>query len=558
MLILAAAAIPDAAPAGDRSGRLVLRVDGLPPGQHAQVKVRGPSGTRHMRSQRLTLANAKPGRYVVTVRRVRITRGWRTVRRGARAFPRARRIVAVIRPNERVEVAVPYGTIVNPGVSRLPRGLLSVTGDASGPQQLLFRAGSRMPRRGHIVTAGPSAKLPTGLVARVTAVGRLGRRRILAVRPTSIGAAVPEFHFDGALPLTQATGANSARPAAAECNGPRDFDFTAKLDEFNLRRATSDLWPPQMGFTLAIRTTESVGPRLAVAGVKCSWKIAELGPWHGAIPTPIGIPIPVYATIPVTGSVNVEGSLSAFKLNLASTSVVNLDLGRTNNFSFWQEGSNVWIDGVLRFSGRATASAMLTLEVGVGQSKAGNLHLRAGFGPKVSWISGAGCDVDLALGSLSAGAQIGPLKAETPAYSPFNIDLWHGCEGADAPSNGGGPGGGSTGSEGGSPPQTSVPTSPPSRSTWPEQQGSRGANTFLNPYNASGMGLKIQPWLWVDVSCKVYAPLIQSANPDGYWYRIASAPWSNNYYAVANTFWNGDVPGQTPYTHFTDWAVPNC
>lgn len=100
-----------------------------------------------------------------------------------------------------------------------------------------------------------------------------------------------------------------------------------------------------------------------------------------------------------------------------------------------------------------------------------------------------------------------------------------------------------------------APTPPP---TWSEQQGSLGANTFTNPNNASGMGVKIQPYQWVQVSCKVYAPQIASANPDGYWYRIASAPWSNQYYAVANTFWNGDIPGQRPYTRNTDWAVPNC
>lgn len=94
--------------------------------------------------------------------------------------------------------------------------------------------------------------------------------------------------------------------------------------------------------------------------------------------------------------------------------------------------------------------------------------------------------------------------------------------------------------------------------TWSEQQGTLGANTFTNPYNASGMGVKIPAMAWVAVSCKVHAPAIASANPDGYWYRIASAPWSNAYYAVANTFWNGDIPGQKPYTHNTDWAVPNC
>jgi hypothetical protein len=112
------------------------------------------------------------------------------------------------------------------------------------------------------------------------------------------------------------------------------------------------------------------------------------------------------------------------------------------------------------------------------------------------------------------------------------------------------------------PAPTPAPTPPPGPApapqVWNEQQGSLGANTFTNPYNASGMGPKIPPMAWVAVSCKVHAPQIASANPDGYWYRIASAPWSNAYYAVANTFWNGDIPGQRPYTHNTDWAVPNC
>ena len=104
-----------------------------------------------------------------------------------------------------------------------------------------------------------------------------------------------------------------------------------------------------------------------------------------------------------------------------------------------------------------------------------------------------------------------------------------------------------------------APPPPPTPApTWNEQQGSLGANTFTNPYNASGMGVKIPAYAWVQVSCKVYAPAIASANPDGYWYRIASAPWNNAYYAVANTFWNGDIPGVKPYTHNTDWAVPNC
>ncbi|HST41622.1 MAG TPA: hypothetical protein VLK58_19040, partial [Conexibacter sp.] len=107
-------------------------------------------------------------------------------------------------------------------------------------------------------------------------------------------------------------------------------------------------------------------------------------------------------------------------------------------------------------------------------------------------------------------------------------------------------------------PQPSNPAPPPAPRTWREQQGTHGVDTFTNPANASGKGPRIEPFQWVDVLCKVHAPQIASVNPDGYWYRIATAPWSGNYYSPANTFWNGDVPGQKPYTHNTDFNVPNC
>jgi hypothetical protein len=119
-----------------------------------------------------------------------------------------------------------------------------------------------------------------------------------------------------------------------------------------------------------------------------------------------------------------------------------------------------------------------------------------------------------------------------------------------------------------SPPSTLPPTSMPMQPTavptpvpktvWVEQSGSHGSPTFSNPFNASGRGPVISAMATVDVSCRIYAPQIQSANPEGWWYRIASTPWNNAYYAVANTFWNGDIPNQKPYTHYTDYAVPVC
>jgi hypothetical protein len=108
------------------------------------------------------------------------------------------------------------------------------------------------------------------------------------------------------------------------------------------------------------------------------------------------------------------------------------------------------------------------------------------------------------------------------------------------------------------PPTSAPPTPVPAPKTYPEQVwSSTGVNTFTNYHNASGIGPKLAHNQWIDVSCKVYDPTIPSVNPDGYWYRIASSPWNNAYYSPANTFYNGDPP-TGPFTHPTDWNVPNC
>jgi hypothetical protein len=91
-----------------------------------------------------------------------------------------------------------------------------------------------------------------------------------------------------------------------------------------------------------------------------------------------------------------------------------------------------------------------------------------------------------------------------------------------------------------------------------EQEATFGANTFADPFNASEEGEPIKPETFVEVSCKVYAPQIESIDPQGYWYRIHSAPWDDRYYAAANTFWNGVLPTDAFEPVFTDYAVPTC
>ena len=105
------------------------------------------------------------------------------------------------------------------------------------------------------------------------------------------------------------------------------------------------------------------------------------------------------------------------------------------------------------------------------------------------------------------------------------------------------------------------PSTPPIASvarTYPEEEFTpNGAPTFLY-LDGSGPGIPVAFGQYVRVSCKVYSTDVRTTWPDGHWYRLASMPWDNHYFAVANTFGNGDKLGKPPYTHNVDWRVPNC
>jgi hypothetical protein len=92
-----------------------------------------------------------------------------------------------------------------------------------------------------------------------------------------------------------------------------------------------------------------------------------------------------------------------------------------------------------------------------------------------------------------------------------------------------------------------------------EQEGHLGSTVYSNPSSLSAVG-RVQPLQIVQVSCKVLDPSMGSVSPDGYWYRIASTPWNNQAYAIANTFLNGDpIVGTSEVPqHYTDTSVQDC
>lgn len=91
---------------------------------------------------------------------------------------------------------------------------------------------------------------------------------------------------------------------------------------------------------------------------------------------------------------------------------------------------------------------------------------------------------------------------------------------------------------------------------YPETTGRLGANTFADPRTMQDNSQPIPPDTTVQVRCRYYAPSVASVMPDGFWYLIETDEWAGRW-SPANSFMNGDVPGQ-PTLHNTDFAVPVC
>ena len=84
------------------------------------------------------------------------------------------------------------------------------------------------------------------------------------------------------------------------------------------------------------------------------------------------------------------------------------------------------------------------------------------------------------------------------------------------------------------------------------------AHTWTDYASAGGsQGPSVASGQTIQVSCRVQGFTVSDGN--SWWYRIASAPWSNAYYVTADAFYNnGQTSGSLAGTPFVDQAVPLC
>lgn len=99
---------------------------------------------------------------------------------------------------------------------------------------------------------------------------------------------------------------------------------------------------------------------------------------------------------------------------------------------------------------------------------------------------------------------------------------------------------------------------PPTPANYYEIAGTgSGSGTFTDNTNAGGPGPRIDPGATVQVTCRTQGFAVADGNT--WWYLIASSPWSNQYWAPADNFYNnGQGSGTLAGTPFVDEAVPSC
>jgi cell wall-associated NlpC family hydrolase len=105
------------------------------------------------------------------------------------------------------------------------------------------------------------------------------------------------------------------------------------------------------------------------------------------------------------------------------------------------------------------------------------------------------------------------------------------------------------------PPSTGTPAPP--APTYAETSGSV-VHTWTDYSDAGGNeGPEMPSNDTVQIACKINGFTVADGNT--WWYRIASAPWSGNYYGSADAFYNnGETSGSLKGTPFVDPNVPTC
>jgi hypothetical protein len=410
------------------TGSLVLRVAGLPRAERASITLTGPSGApRGLRVKRVIthvgtvrIRHLGVGAYRLRIRKVKLRHRTGRIRKGAVAKPLRTRLVVRVKKHRVKRLTVGYGTIVNPGLRSVGRGVAKVFGDPRSPTAVKL---NRRARRGTILSAAPSAKLPQGLLAHVTSVRRVRGGSIAHLRPAGIYEVAPNIQFR--VPVQLSDGATSSAGLPCQVNGGSVgiHPYVRISDAWVSGGWTTThvaFWDVKTGANADLHFRTAAGVEIkADAGLSCSLPLPSIG-FQG-----LAGPIPVYGAIRPGTEAQVSGGA---KMTAEGSTNVTLGAGiggvppsASPHFSF----DSPRFDFKSEVFASASAAISLNAEMGIGVANAANLHVA--LGNSLSFNAAPGdCSWDLDLGTFSAGGQLGPLSISTPSSPPlYHRNLWH-------------------------------------------------------------------------------------------------------------------------------------
>lgn len=455
------AAVSSASAAG--SGSLTVHVIGLPPGQAPSGLLRGPGGLRRrVASASVRIAHAKPGRYVLTLKPVRIAHARSPIRSGAIAKPFHVSVSARVRPGKSANLPGSYGSIINPGILSITGGIASLTGSPENPTTVTFQ-GRKHFARGTILSIPPSLSLPRGLLAHVVSSTARGGDTVLSVTPASPYEVAPALQYE--VPLTSAQA--SAAGLSAGCGSASGVAPYRRIKDITFSGGWNTMpWIHiPVGVKAAVHFTAETGLDVTGGlGISCSAQASiSANGMAGPVPVTAAIQGELNASAAAGGVLSAGGSL---RIDAgASTVGVPPALLWAPDVAF----SNPHFTLSAKTFAQATAGIAIAVKLGIGNDNLASATLNVGNSVDFDAHPGS-CEWAARFGQFSAEGKLLKWDIQTPKTPAlFTKQLWHQACGS------------SSGGPGSPPPASPPPSGPPPGPGWSLQPlpGTSSTNSSL-------------------------------------------------------------------------------
>lgn len=393
---------------------LIVEVRGLPRTTAPRGILVGPDGFRRVVSARRTrIRSPRAGRYTLRLQVVHVKRSQPQIKAGARVVPARKAWSVRVGVNRTVTLTGRYGSIINLNVRTPSEPVVAVRGAPDNPSAVIFRGRPRL-ERGTTVSLPPDARLPRGLLARVSAVSLRGAQTEARVRSVSPFDVAPVLEF--AVPLQQESPARMAQSVTvgASCGTVSALVPLSRISNVRFTGGWNVLQAAKAGAKLGVEFDAELGAKLATASaLRCSLSLAvNFNGLAGPVPVTASFGGDVKVSVGGSGDLDARGSVHvvAGVATVGTPPFVTWVPQLTFTKPAFTVASTLTPTGVLGFG--------LGIRAGIGNSFAGSLTVKFGASADLTFRPGS-CRWIGNFGQFSLEAKVANWTAATPATPPL-------------------------------------------------------------------------------------------------------------------------------------------